>query len=1490
MPTLNSEAHPVILSVSGDGVIITPSASLRDQKSQVLQAFVEKEDFTLTANLDISDPTNWFRDRLDLVPAGTTITSVYIFLNPLLDPAIATATFSFGGEILGVIGNRDDLEFTNSLLGLDGTEYLGRESLENNDFTGEPDQAIINENQLELRFANREGKTLNSQDVIRVILDINEPPGNISLSNSTVEENLTDAVIGDLSATDAENHTISFNTLDPRFEIIGNQLKLKAESSLNAESETPETVEIIATDDGIPNKSTVQSFTLNVTDVVEAPTDLILSNNSLDENQSIGTLVGVFTAVDQDRNDSHIYSLTTGTGDTNNSSFEIIGNQLRSRETFDRETQASYSIRVLTQDQTGLTVEKVLTIDVNNIDEAPEVQTEISDIGVREDANNTTIDLSNVFTDIDNDDLSITQAIQTNSNPTLVGANLTGNTLVLDYQPDQNGVAEITIAATSNGKTITDTFQITVTPEDDGPRIQTPIQDIAVDEDASNTTINLSEVFIDIDSENAGIIQTIQANSNSDLVIASIAGNTLTLDYQDDQTGTAEITVEAISNGLSITDSFTVTVNPVADPPTAIALDVSSVAENQEIDTVVGRFETTDVDLGDSYSYRLVPGDGDTDNNRFRIVGRQLRTQEIFDFETQDSYSIRVETQDSQGLILEAALTINVENLEDAIILSSSLGELVLNEDPANTIIDLSGVFIGTDPNNPVNLRVITNTNPDLVETNLTGENLTLAFQENATGSAEITLEATANGQIITDTFQVIVNPVDDGPEVVNKIPDINVNEDTVNTLLDLSQTFTDIDSPGVAITKSVKSNSNSDLVEVSISGDTLTLDYQKDQSGTAEITIEANTNGQTTMDTFVVTVNPVNDTPDFVSIAPTSAAQDQIYVYTVVARDPDVQDPGSTERLTITGVNLPATWLSLRDNRDGTASLTGTPTGEEVGVPQVIELQVQDDSGAFGTQRFTINVDTVNQVPIFAGVPATEVNEGSFYQFTPTAFDPEGDGLSFFIQNQPDWASFNFATGELQGTPGAGDIGTTQNIVIGVSDGASVQELAAFDIIVNNVNDAPTDIILTGNNISENQVGATVGEITVVDPDSTSFSYDVSDSRFEIVADQLKLRAGISLDHETEPAVELIITVTDTDALSLSESFTVFVNDVEDGEPSPTPTPTPIPTPGPTPGPIPGPTPARPISIPRNSSPSPSPGTLVEPDGEATVTLPTPTPRPNPPNLPASLIENGFEEDDVLFGTPESDVLDGLAGDDELFGLAADDNLLGNLGNDFIVGNQGNDFIDGGEGDDQIFGGKENDTLLGNTGEDIQFGDIGEDLLLGEADRDQMFGNQDNDELQGGASADDLFGGQGNDFVVGGIGDDLLLGDLGNDTLSGVDPQAANPGQGEVDILEGGQGEDWFVLGNQGTVYYDDGDNTTSGQSDYALINAFNLTEDLIVLAGAASQYLLNPIAINGVTGTGIYLDSNSSQAFDSADELIAILKDVTLDNNAGNLFRYGI
>src|SRR5690606_4346385 len=95
-------------------------------------------------------------------------------------------------------------------------------------------------------------------------------------------------------------------------------------------------------------------FTITITNVNEAPTNLTLSNSSVAENQPINTVVGNLATTDPDAGNTFMYSLVNGTGSYDNTSFTISDNSLQTLAVFDYESKSSYSIRIRTTDQGSL--------------------------------------------------------------------------------------------------------------------------------------------------------------------------------------------------------------------------------------------------------------------------------------------------------------------------------------------------------------------------------------------------------------------------------------------------------------------------------------------------------------------------------------------------------------------------------------------------------------------------------------------------------------------------------------------------------------------------------------------------------------------------------------------------------------------------------------------------------------------------------------------------------------------------------------------------------------------------------------------------------------------------------------------------------------------------------------------------------------------------------------------------------------------------------
>jgi hypothetical protein len=168
--------------------------------------------------------------------------------------------------------------------------------------------------------------------------------------------------------------TLAFALTGPNaalFEADATGLYLRAGAVLDFERQSVHTVTVVASDPSLPGTPALSAtFTLFVTDVNEAPTNLSLVGTTIAENNEVGAVVGMFTAADPDVGDAIRFELVGGEGAAGNGAFVIDGSRLLAAERFNFEVQNRYSIRVRATDAAGASTEAVFTIDV--IDDANE--------------------------------------------------------------------------------------------------------------------------------------------------------------------------------------------------------------------------------------------------------------------------------------------------------------------------------------------------------------------------------------------------------------------------------------------------------------------------------------------------------------------------------------------------------------------------------------------------------------------------------------------------------------------------------------------------------------------------------------------------------------------------------------------------------------------------------------------------------------------------------------------------------------------------------------------------------------------------------------------------------------------------------------------------------------------------------------------------------------------------------------------------------------
>lgn len=407
-------------------------------------------------------------------------------------------------------------------------------------------------------------------------------------------------------------------------------------------------------------------------EIFSPPTDIVLSNDSLLENQPAGTTVGAFTTTDPDMGNTFTYTLVNGTGSTDNASFQIAGSDLLTGAVFNFEAKNSYSIRVRSTDNTNLYMEKAFTISVTDVNEPPVLANiETSALSFTENGPAAAVTSTLTVTDPDSPQLSgatvvittnyqsgadglgfVDQAGITGSFNTATGVlTLTGAASPASYQAALRSVTFVNNSNTPTSATRDITFQVSegaqtsealsrlvlVTAVNDAPVNTVPAAQ-AVNED--------TDLVFSAANSNAISIADIDASSSSVKVSLDVAHGTLTLATMDGLTfvdgtsnGQASVhvtgtiaSINAALNGLKYrgtqhynttrgaealvvltsdqgntgqggaltdTDTITITVNAVNDPPVAQAKAFTA-QTNMKISLSGLLTGATDPDIGDS--------------------------------------------------------------------------------------------------------------------------------------------------------------------------------------------------------------------------------------------------------------------------------------------------------------------------------------------------------------------------------------------------------------------------------------------------------------------------------------------------------------------------------------------------------------------------------------------------------------------------------------------------------------------------------------------------------------------------------------------------------------------------------------------------------------------------------------------------------------------------------------------------------------------------
>ncbi len=237
-------------------------------------------------------------------------------------------------------------------------------------------------------------------------LNVNESPTGLAdinaAANSVAENVAAGTLVGiTLSATDPEGAALTYSiTSDPMnwFQVNATTgaVSIRAGAAVNYEALANGTTTInVQASDGATAPATLNGIVINILDVNETPSFTSAASASMSENVAAGTLVSTITSSDPDKDAlaigeaGHFYSIVGGTG---SALFEIVSsNQIRTKAgtSFNYEggpTSYTLTLRVRDNNNTGLSVDQVFTVNIANVNEAPSTPAAIADQYVYENA------------------------------------------------------------------------------------------------------------------------------------------------------------------------------------------------------------------------------------------------------------------------------------------------------------------------------------------------------------------------------------------------------------------------------------------------------------------------------------------------------------------------------------------------------------------------------------------------------------------------------------------------------------------------------------------------------------------------------------------------------------------------------------------------------------------------------------------------------------------------------------------------------------------------------------------------------------------------------------------------------------------------------------------------------------------------------------------------------------------------------------------------
>ncbi|UCG68634.1 MAG: tandem-95 repeat protein, partial [Thermoplasmata archaeon] len=507
----------------------------------------------------------------------------------------------------------------------------------------------------------------------------------------------------------------------------------------------------------------------------------------------------------------------------------------------------------------------------------------------------------------------------------------------------------------------------------------------------------------------------------------------------NDQVGVNSATVVVSDeNGSFYTQSFTITVMNVNDPPTITSSSITTATEDVMYTYDV---EATEIDVGDTLSYSLTtyPIGMTIDNSTGLIQWTPINDQVGVN-------NVVVLASDGNGGSDTQSFSIDVANTNDppTIIsppITTATDDVLYVYDVEASDIDIGDSLVFSLTEFPTGMTIDPNTG-----------HVEWTPDDDHVGTNSVTiLVSDGNSGTDTQSYNISVADANDEPTITSTAPTTAMEDTQYSYVVEVLDPDNDI--LDFSLT-----TSPSGMTIDSATG-LILWTPTNDQVGSNNVIVQVlDGNGGSDTQSFPIDVTNVNDAPMITSTPIITETEDELYVYDVDATDVDLGDS-----LTYSLTEYP-TGMIINSN---TGLIQWTPINSQVGTNPVTVV-VSDESGSTDSQIFTITVSNTNDAPTFTSTPIAAGIEDMVYNYDVNATDMDiGDTLTYSLTTYPDTMVIDNATGMITWTPTNSDVGENP-VTVKVMDGNGGANTQSFFISISNVNDPP--IIISGAVITATQ------------------------------------------------------------------------------------------------------------------------------------------------------------------------------------------------------------------------------------------------------------------------------------------------------------------------------------------------------------------------------------------------------------------------------------